>query len=222
MVELPDMNEYGFFQESDSSYKYEIGFISRSNSLPFSNSGELSFEAYNIRNSNEVSLFINGIFHSYLAMTDANSWGATELLTIPKYLVDTLNVIRFENTDALLDSDLSEWGVRNLRFAPQRIRVAPEIGEIIGSYDLKQNFPNPFNPITAIEYSLPSRSEVSLIIFNLRGQEIARLVDEEKPAGAHTVRWNASNVASGIYFYRLQAGPQAGGFVQTKKMVLLK
>ena len=222
LVELPDMNEYGFFQESDSSYKYEIGFISRSNSLPFSNSGELSFEAYNIRNSNEVSLFINGIFHSYLAMTDANSWGATELLTIPKYLVDTLNVIRFENTDALLDSDLSEWGVRNLRFAPQRIRVAPEIGEIIGSYDLKQNFPNPFNPITAIEYSLPSRSEVSLIIFNLRGQEIARLVDEEKPAGAHTVRWNASNVASGIYFYRLQAGPQAGGFVQTKKMVLLK
>ena len=222
LAELPDMNEYGYFQESDSSYKYEIGFISRSDSLPFSISGNLRFEAYNIRKSNEVSLFINGIFHSYLAMTDADSWGTTKLLTIPKYLVDTLNVIRFENTDALLNSDLSEWGVRNLSFFPQRIIVALERNEIIGSYDLKQNFPNPFNPITTIEYSLPSRSEVSVIIFNLRGQEIARLVDKEKPAGTHTVKWNASNVASGIYFYRLQAGPPAGGFVQTRKMVLLK
>ena len=218
LVELPDMNEYGFFQESDSSYKYEIGFISRSDTLPFSISGVLSFEAYNIRNSNEVSLFINGIFHSYLEMTDANNWGATELLTIPKYLVDSLNVIRFENTDALLDSDLSEWGVRNLRFSPQRIGNAPETSEFIGSYVLKHNFPNPFNPITTIEYSLPSRSDVSLIIFNIRGQEIARLVGEEKPAGTHTAKWNASNVASGIYFYRLNAGE----FVQTKKMVLLK
>jgi len=222
LAELPDMNEYGYFQESDSAYKYEIGFISRSDSLPFGISGNLRFEAYNIRESNEVSLFVNGIFHSYLDMTDADSWGTTKSVTIPKYLVDTLNVIRFENTNALLNSDLSRWGVRNLSFFPQRIGVDQGKNEIIGSYDLKQNFPNPFNPITAIEYTLPSRSEVSLIIFNLRGQEVARLVDEDKPAGTHTVKWNAVNVSSGIYFYRLQAGPEASGFVRTRKMVLLK
>ena len=100
----------------------------------------------------------------------------------------------------------------------QIIGVSPERTGIIISYELKQNFPNPFNPITTIDYALPSRSEVSLIIFDLRGREVVRLVDEEKQAGLHSARWDASNVSSGIYFYRLTAGD----FVQTRKMVLLK
>ena len=94
-------------------------------------------------------------------------------------------------------------------------------GEISGiplEYSLSQAYPNPFNPTTTIEYSLPQSGEVSLIIYNLLGQEIAHLTDERKPAGRYTVEWNASNFTSGIYFYRLQAG----NFVQTRKMVLLK
>ena len=83
---------------------------------------------------------------------------------------------------------------------------------------LSQNYPNPFNPETVIEYTLSNRSKVSLNIYNLRGQEIARLVNEQQEAGSHKVTWDASNVSSGIYFYRLQAGD----FVQTRKMVLLK
>ncbi|MCH8289403.1 MAG: T9SS type A sorting domain-containing protein, partial [Candidatus Marinimicrobia bacterium] len=85
-------------------------------------------------------------------------------------------------------------------------------------FALSQNHPNPFNPETTIRYALPEASGVSLIIYNLRGEEVARLVDGEQPAGHHQVTWNASNIASGMYFYRLQAGE----FVQTKKMVLLK
>lgn len=90
------------------------------------------------------------------------------------------------------------------------------------AFSLSQNHPNPFNPMTSIEYYLPRSGEVSLVIYNLLGEEVARLVDGEMPSGSHTAVWNASNVSSGIYFYRLRAGPPAGGFVQTRKMVLLK
>ena len=86
------------------------------------------------------------------------------------------------------------------------------------SYSLSNAFPNPFNPETKIEYSLSLKSDVSLIIYNLLGEEVIRLVDGFQPAGYHTIEWNASNSASGIYFYRLQVG----NFVNKKKMVLLK
>ena len=83
---------------------------------------------------------------------------------------------------------------------------------------LFQNYPNPFNPETVIEYSLPRASKVSLVIYNLRGEEVIRILDENQPAGFHQVTWNASDVVSGIYFYRLQVGD----YIETKKMVLLK
>ena len=92
-------------------------------------------------------------------------------------------------------------------------------GEVIPyNYALYQNYPNPFNPTTTMEYSLPRSGDVSLTIYNLLGEEVMRIVDEYQPSGYHQVTWNASNFASGIYFYRLQAGD----FVQTRKMVLLK
>ena len=102
-------------------------------------------------------------------------------------------------------------------------------GEIIGVdnklfsqipevYNISQNYPNPFNPVTNISYSLPVSGDVTLIIYNLLGEEVARLVDGLQQAGEYQTQWNASNFASGIYFYRLQAGD----FVQTRKMVLLK
>ena len=91
-------------------------------------------------------------------------------------------------------------------------------GVIPDRYELSQNYPNPFNPETVIRYSLPKAENVSLVVYNLIGEEVAYLINERKPAGSYTVAWDASNLASGIYFYRLQAGD----FVQTRKMVLLK
>ena len=85
-------------------------------------------------------------------------------------------------------------------------------------YGLSDNYPNPFNPVTKIEYAISVRSKVSLIIYNLLGEEVTRLINDRQNAGYHSVTWNASNFASGIYFYRLQADD----FVQTRKMVLLK
>ena len=88
----------------------------------------------------------------------------------------------------------------------------------INSFTLSANYPNPFNPVTTIEYTLQKSGEVRMMVYNLLGEEVTRLVDGEMPAGNHIAIWDASNFASGIYFYRLQAGD----FVQTKKMVLLK
>jgi hypothetical protein len=86
------------------------------------------------------------------------------------------------------------------------------------SYSLEQNHPNPFNPTTEIRFQLPAESHVSLVVFNSRGQKVATLIDAEAPAGEHSVRVDASSLASGVYFYRITAG----SFTEMKKMVLIK
>ena len=86
------------------------------------------------------------------------------------------------------------------------------------SYELKQNYPNPFNPTTEIAFSLANQEEVSLVVYNLIGQQIAVLVNRSMNAGSHIVKFNAANMASGVYLYRLTAG----NFVSIKKMILLK
>jgi hypothetical protein len=86
------------------------------------------------------------------------------------------------------------------------------------SYELLQNYPNPFNPGTTIRWQSAVSSKQTIKIFDLLGREIATLVDEEKPAGTYEVTWNAANLPSGIYFYKLKAG----GYTATKKLMLLK
>jgi hypothetical protein len=86
------------------------------------------------------------------------------------------------------------------------------------SFALAQNYPNPFNPITAIAFSLAEKSNVRLEVYNVLGQKVATLADGEFPAGSHEVSWEASEVPSGLYFYRLSAGSKS----ITKKMLLLK
>jgi len=86
------------------------------------------------------------------------------------------------------------------------------------SFILKQNYPNPFNPSTVIEFSIPQSSAVRLEIFNVVGQRVAMLINDQLNAGTHTVNFDASNLASGLYIYRLTAG----NFVQTKKLTLIK
>ena len=94
---------------------------------------------------------------------------------------------------------------------------------IPGSYALGQNYPNPFNPTTTISFSLPQRSTVRLDIYNILGKQVTTLVNESREVGNWNVEWNGldrnhQHIASGVYFYRLQAG----SFVSVKKMVMLK
>jgi minor extracellular serine protease Vpr len=86
------------------------------------------------------------------------------------------------------------------------------------TYALDQNYPNPFNPSTTIGFSIPAQKHVTVKIFNLLGQLVSTLVDEEMMAGKYKVEWNTKGLASGTYFYRLEAG----SFMESRKMVLLK
>ncbi len=87
-----------------------------------------------------------------------------------------------------------------------------------GSYVLEQNYPNPFNPSTTIRFSLPKREHVTLKVYDVLGREVAKLVDGELVAGEHTVVFNAENLSSGIYFYRLTSL----NFSQTNSMMVVK
>ncbi len=89
---------------------------------------------------------------------------------------------------------------------------------IPAEYSLSQNYPNPFNPSSTIGYTLPRSGDVSLVVYNLRGEEVALLIIGNMPAGNHRVIWDASGFSSGIYFYRIQIRD----FVETRKMLLLK
>lgn len=90
--------------------------------------------------------------------------------------------------------------------------------EIPTEFDVSQNFPNPFNPVTTIKYALPVDARVSIRVYDMLGKEIAILVDDNRQAGYYNVNFNASNISSGIYFYRIIAGD----FVKSYKMVILK
>jgi L-ascorbate metabolism protein UlaG (beta-lactamase superfamily) len=86
------------------------------------------------------------------------------------------------------------------------------------SFGLLQNYPNPFNPTTNIGFRISDFGFVTLKVYDILGKEIATLINEEKPAGSYSVSFNGSNLPSGVYIYRIQAG----GFTQSRKLVLLK
>ena len=97
--------------------------------------------------------------------------------------------------------------------------VDDKSGQIIpDEFSLSQNYPNPFNPATKVRYSIPHSSNVFINVFDILGNEVKILVNELKPAGTYEIEFEAANLPSGIYFYKLQAG----SFVETKKMILLK
>ena len=93
------------------------------------------------------------------------------------------------------------------------------LGDIPSKFSLKQNFPNPFNPSTTIEFDLPTSSYVTLDIYDILGEKVASLINENMGAGSFAVHWNAENLPSGIYIYRLRAGDK---LIDSKKMNLLK
>ena len=129
------------------------------------------------------------------------------------------------------ENDFAMVGTANsgvYRSANSTVDVEDFYNPMITSFELFQNFPNPFNPSTTIKYSIPQSSQVVVKVFDILGNEITILVDENKPAGRYEVEFsakggsasggNAYSLPSGVYFYRIQAG----SFIDTKKMILLK
>ena len=116
-------------------------------------------------------------------------------------------------------NNMTSWDIDDIRLSDESLGTNVEGGEELPlSYGLDQNYPNPFNPTTSIRYQLPQSAHVTLKIYDVSGRLIVTLVDEQRSAGRHTARFDASNLASGLYLYRMQAGE----FMQTRKLMLIK
>jgi len=114
-----------------------------------------------------------------------------------------------------LDGNIDQDELKEFDFV---ITSAPFDGKVIKNYKLFQNYPNPFNPRTTIQFALPKAGMVSLKVYNILGEVVAELINREMNAGFQSVNFNASNLSSGLYFYKIKAY----NFVDVKKMLLLK
>lgn len=163
-------------------------------------------------------------FLKYSTLDTANGWAANAFLgTVPNGNLNPSKVvfIGFPFESIYVDSVRNELMKSILIFFDITINVDEEKTEY--DFNLYQNYPNPFNPTTSLKFSLKNESKVKLIIYGILGNIINVLVDENRSAGSHTVYWNGKDltgnrVASGIYLYRLEAGD----YIQTKKMALMK
>lgn len=148
----------------------------------------------------------------YLSRTGGASW--TQMNT---GLTDTsIYTLTVSGTSLFAGTSESDVWRRSLSEMVTSAEYSPS--EVPASFRLDQNYPNPFNPVTTISFTLPSKSFVSLKVFDALGKEVSVLVSQELPGGRYSTKWNAGGLPSGVYFYRLQAG----SFTETKKLVLLR
>ena len=165
--------------------------------------------------------FADNSWVSTASSVSASLNGNTGGLTIEMSGSDVIEIVFYRGTDELDRMTIEEGDAVDVPAAADRFTagVAAEAGtEIPSAATLDQNYPNPFNPTTSIRFGLPASSEVVLDVYNMLGQRIARLVDGEVNAGYHTITFDASNLSSGVYLYRIQAG----SFTEVKRFTLLK
>jgi hypothetical protein len=169
-------------------------------------------------NGSELKIYINGILDA------ASNWSGLILKTdIDLAIAQHLPGSNGYNFKGVLDDiriynhALSELEIRDLYDIETGLEKS-EIEQLPQEYYLSQNYPNPFNSSTVITYQLPQSSNVVLDIYNIAGQKVATLISDAKPAGYHRFEWRAQNLASGVYYYRLQADT----YVKTRKLLLLK
>jgi hypothetical protein len=184
-----------------------------------------SLAAYQVSETGIDTLIIegwDGTDKKYSSKFSNNS--AWEILTLDYNSINKI-IIKSGNSS---NAGLFDYNFDNFSFNSttdiEPINNAPQ------SYNLSQNYPNPFNPSTIINWQSPIAGWQNLKVYDILGNEVATLVDEEKVAGSYSVSFDAGNLASGLYIYKLTVGPssssqngQAGqGFVSTKKMMLIK
>jgi hypothetical protein len=138
--------------------------------------------------------------------------------TPPTYFIYTVDSPEKINLDVLIYSAGNPYWSDQIVVDVLALDIGEQEKTVPIQFSLSQNYPNPFNPSTKINYELPITNDVNLSIYNLLGQKVATLVNEQKQAGSHQVAWDASGFPSGVYYYRIEAGE----FQDVKKMILLK
>lgn len=192
-------------------------FNSANSNLP----GDQNISAVAVDNNNVVYAGFNFPRSSAFAKYENESWTVLDTSIVPeKYNNYALGYVN----DIEIDANNNIWFATNMYgvFIYNENGVVVDVEEnldVVPQYFiLHQNYPNPFNPTTSIEYQLVDAEKVSLKVYDVLGREVKTLVNEEKLPGNYSVTFDASNLSSGIYFYRMQSGK----FIDTKKMILLK
>lgn len=202
------------FLESSFRVTNAVGFVC----LDYENDGDVDIVTMNERLEEKgLTVFLNdgtGNFDENINCFFPHASGYPYSITASDYDLDGKTDIAIVTVvDFGVDSLFVIYNLGGaVGIEDQEIENAPK------TFSLEQNFPNPFNPNTTIQFSLPQSEKLSLTVFNLLGEKVKTLVEEYREAGNHSVQFNASQLASGIYFYRLQAG----SFIETKKMILMK
>jgi len=158
-----------------------------------------------------------------LSLNNGASWSTIIESTLSNGTYSWLvNAPQLSTQSLIKISDVSDETIVDHSDDVFTIDIAPgvedEFSGIPDSYKLLQNYPNPFNPSTTIYYGLPEESSLKITIYDVLGNEVMIYSEEKQSAGYHKMEFDATEYRSGIYFYRLQAG----SFVETKKMVLMK
>ncbi len=179
------------------------------------NSLRISFYKWNAGRLYEYSIYSSKNGHSWQPLIQ-NVWSDSEKWTEVDFDSTKARYIKVILTQSNQTQWASIWKIEayGTSTAPLN-KLDPSIPD---KFEISQNYPNPFNPSTKIDFSVPQNSNVKITIYDILGNKIKELVNDFKDTGNYTVVFNASNLSSGIYFYRVQAG----SFTETKKMILLK
>ena len=202
---------------------------SDSDTLKFLSGDSNSQKVLKIKNNGNTALEISGVFNKSTSFQVLNTFpinvnsGAEVNLTVQftpassNKIVNTIYIVS-QKTEQMVALPVILIGNSDVTSSIEENFVIPK------SFRLEQNYPNPFNPTTNIRYGLPTESKVKIKIYNLLGQEIKELVNNTESAGYHEINFNAADLASGIYFYKIVAISTSGNitFSDTKKLLLLK
>ncbi len=165
----------------------------------------------NLRGYVQIALNLN-LINAYFSLTQ----GPTDIQPVIHASFKPMNTVTRGEFAVIITRTFSQWQ-STLAKAQSSNKATLSISKDF-KYQLNQNYPNPFNPSTNISYSIPKSEFISLIVYNVLGEKVKTLVNEVQPAGEHMVNFNADNLASGMYIYKITVG----NFVRTMKMTLLK
>lgn len=214
-VDLPDTGTYdvwvNFWGYPKADWRIKAGLTINSMQL-FRSMACQQVDSANYNNQPIVSYGDDGLYQAYLGRVS----GATGF---DVFVDDSAYKAGTSNPSLTGDIDRTWYdGVSYAKINGETTVNVVNSKNIPVDFKLSQNYPNPFNPSTKISFSIPRSGFVTLKIYDVLGKEVATLIEKEMKVGSHSITWNAVNVPSGIYFYRIMAG----NYTMTKKMVLLK